>query len=51
MSHPCPECAQWCFCDGEDAEGDEPEDGCIHECDFDDIEDEVRSGGDEHGDP
>ena len=32
MAHPCPECDQACYCDGEDTWWDEAPDDCSHEC-------------------
>lgn len=31
MSHECPECGQWCYCDGED-HGQPAPDDCSHDC-------------------
>lgn len=31
MAHECPECAQQCYCDGDDT-GGLPDDECVHQC-------------------
>ena len=47
--HPCPECGEYCDCDGEDLHHDVAPDDCAHECppeDDDDLDydDDWRTG-------
>lgn len=38
MSHTCPDCQQYCFCDGDDTYIETESETCDHECAPEDIE-------------